>query len=289
MPVFDLDSYVNTLKEKYKIDDADLAGVADIKSGFMRQDDYSRKSQALQTERATVQSTYAQLQQYEADIQAFEQRYGPRNTWPAALEAYVQTRDPNADRAPAGLTHQTVQQMLTDALAQQRKELTDQFNGQLETVGQGSAAFAEFVFDAREHWRNNYNTPFPKEEFKKFYVDGGHVNPVIALSLFEQPYKAEKEKKEWETRLEQARLEGAQSERSKLGVLDGTGIGAGGWAGDVSISVGAADARPNSADPAAPEPSRDQQFAKWSTGFEKRLNAMNAANGGGTTDTSVAS
>lgn len=282
MAVFDLDSYVNTLKEKYKIEDADLAGVSEIKSGFMRQDDYSRKQQELQRERQTVQSTYDQLQQYEANIQAFEQRYGSRDAWPAALEAYVQNQNPNPQ--PTGVSEQVVMQLL----ARQRQELEAQFAGQLETVGQGSAAFAEFVYDARDHWQSTYGTKFPKEDFRKFYTENGHNNPTIALALFEKPYAEEKAKKDWEQKIEQARLEGAASERSRMGVLDGMGIGAGGWAGDVSISVGAADSRPDQPVAGTGEVSRDQQFAKWSQGFDKRLAAITAAQGGtGSTSTAT--
>lgn len=276
---FDIKAYRELLKAKGMTDE-DLApfttGQLTTTSEFSKyQAEHKKAMEQVQQERAQVQAAAAEVAQYEAGVREFESRYGPRSTWPAALEAYVEKQNPNPQ--PTGITEQVFDQRLNAALAKQRQEMEAAFQGQLETIGQGSAAYAEFVSDAREHWKSEYGTTFPKDDFRKFYVDNGHTNPHIALTLFESPHKAEKEKKEWEAKLEQARLEGAQSVRSQLGVVDGMGIGAGGWAGDVSISVGAADSK--TADPNAVELTRDQQYAKWSQGFDKQLAKLNADGG----------
>src|SRR3990167_521646 len=67
----------------------------EVKPGFMRQDDYSRKSKLLQDATAVVQSDYQKLQVYEQSIQELEAQYGPREQWNEAFKRAVGERNPD--------------------------------------------------------------------------------------------------------------------------------------------------------------------------------------------------
>lgn len=237
--LFDVKSYRESLKTKYNIPDEDLAPFADkgeITQGFMRQDDYSRKSQQLQQMRN-------ELQEYEVWVKSLEAAYGPREQWSEAFARAVGQQNPSGsgEVTPAGLSEAEVQRRIDAAVRQTAEQLSQQFSSQLEVVGRGAAAFAEFYFEANDYFRETYGTKLPKDEFKKFFDENGHTDPRIALKLFEQPYAEKKREKEVEDRIARATQEAEQRVRSQYGIVDGGGS-QGGWAGGKasSISVGAA-------------------------------------------------
>lgn len=250
MPVFDVDAYVSSLKTKYNIADDDLKPVAEIKQGFLRQDEFGRKMSALDTDRTKFEADRKQLTEladaamrYESWVQSIEQKVGlPREQWSTGLRAQVGAANPDGTGtvAPTGIT----QADLERALKAQRDEMMGIFSTQLEQVGQGAAVFAEFYLEANEHWKANYGGMLPKDDFKKFFQEGGHTNPRVALQLFEAPFKAEKEKSDWERKLAEAEQRGEQRVRSQLGIQE-VSTGAGGWFTGTSIGHAADNAAPN--------------------------------------------
>lgn len=240
--------------EQYKKDLA-AAGVpqplidkvdADIKPGFMRQDDYSRKSQilqqqtqTLQQERQQVQATYAQLSEYETWVKSLEQQYGPREQWSTAFAQRVGASNPDGTgNLSTGMSPAEVQQMLDRALTKQREELSGLFSQQLEQVGHGAAQFSKFYYQANKYWEKEYGAELPEGDFQEFFTKNGHTNPQVALRLFEMPFKEKKQQEDFDKRLEAARLEGAASARSQAGIPE-VSSGAGGWF-DNRVSAGAA-------------------------------------------------
>ena len=276
MPVFDTKAYRESLKTKYNIPDEDLAPLADkgeITQGFMRQDDYSRQSQAVQTERAALQAKHQSLMEYETWVQSYEAKYGPREQWDAAFQRAIGQYNPDGSGSPVsqGLNEAEVQRRIDAAVSGAVSRVSEQFAQQLEQVGQGSARFAEFYYDANKRWETEYGKSFPKDDFKKFYQENGHTNPQIALQLFESPYRADKEKAAWESKLAEAEARGETRGRSQSGV---PGSGSGSWAADGGgISIGAAAGRTLGGDPNA-APSTEQREQEAAFAIRSRLEGM---------------
>lgn len=244
MPVFDLKSYRESLKTKYNIADEDLVALddkGDVGQGFMRQDDYSRKHTALQQQQQQLQSAYTQLQQYDAFVQQLEQRLGPRETWSADVIAQVGAQNPNGSGTVDTSAMATEIATLKRDFANTVNALKQEFKNEIEQVGQGAAAFSQFIYESNEHWRNEYGTSLPKDDFRKFYEDGAYTDPRVALRLFEQPFAQKKNDDAWEKKLEAAREEGRRSAASQQGGVfggDPNATSAGGWLGNSFPAVG---------------------------------------------------
>jgi hypothetical protein len=269
MPVFDLDQYAKELEAagvaKELIDKLN----AEVRPGFMRQDDYSRKQQELQTQRTAVQNDYQRLSAYEQSLKEFEATYGPREQWGQVLAAAFERQNPNPDGSgrPAAST---------DDIAALKREfqstldtVKQQFAQQLEQTGQGAAAFSRFYLQAHKHWEKEYGTELPEDDFRKFYEDNGHTDPRVALQLFERPYADKKRDDEWTKKLDAAREEGRRSAVSQGGIPE-VSSNAGGWLGSANFPAvgtgGIVDLAKAASDELPPDQAAQQ--------FAQRMNAV---------------
>jgi hypothetical protein len=267
VPVFDIEQYAKDLAAAGVAQELIDKLTTEVKPGFMRQDTFSRRQQELDREKQRVETLYGQLSEYETYVKSLEAQYGPREQWSATFQARVGQYNPDGT---GNLTSAAdFDAKLQTALKEQESRLTTLFTQQLEQVGQGAAAFADFSYDAKERWRDEYGKVFPKDEFKKFYQENGHTNPVVALQLFEAPFKAEKEKADWERRIKEAETAAEQRVRSQLGSPE---VGSSGtW--DAQTSIGVAASLPITA-PAAgtAAPNDDQKVAEAAAAIRKRWN-----------------
>lgn len=242
---FDIKAYRESLKTKYNIPDEDLAPFEkDITSTseFSRYQTEHKKAMAdVEQERKQLIAQHAQLSEYETWVKGLETEYGPREQWSAAFKARIGNSNPDGSgTVNTGVSATDLQKAIDTALIRQRTELTADFNKQIEQVGQGAASFARFYYQANKHWEKEYGTELPEEEFRKFYEDNGHVDPRIALKLYEQPFAEKKREAEYEKKIAEAELRGEQRARSQAGIME-TGVSAGGWFSNADrVSIGVA-------------------------------------------------
>src|SRR5688572_13930484 len=106
MAVFDIKAHIDSLKTKYNIADEDLKA-SEVEGGFLRQDEFSRKQQALDRDKQAVRSKYDELTAYETYIQDLERTYGAREGWSDTFARMAQQQAPGQQQqqqVPPGLT-----------------------------------------------------------------------------------------------------------------------------------------------------------------------------------------
>lgn len=218
MPVFDIQAWYDSLKT----DSPELAAKIpfnDIKGGFMRQDDYSRKQQELQSKWNENDQYAEQLRSAEQKlvlVQQLEGQYGPADQWSDALKVALGNRHPQL--AQPDLTGYVRTDDVQAMLAQVRTELEQRING----VATGAAITIDFIPDAIEYWRETFNERFPKAEFSAFLDanPGLRNDPNAALKVFAQPKISEKEKADHQKAIEEARAAGRREALSSMGGVE---------------------------------------------------------------------
>lgn len=273
--VFDIEQYIKDLEAANVPKELIDKMTTEVKPGFMRQDTFSRRQQQLDLEQRRLEALHGQLSEYETYVKSLEQAYGPRDQWSAAFARQVGQHNPDGSGAVTGLTPEQFDARLNAALQKQREELLGVFSQQLEQVGQGSAVFTKFYVDTHKRWEKEYSGEFPEADFQKFYAENGHTDPRVAVQLFEQPYKAAKEKAAWEQKIKDAEVAAEQRVRSQLGSpeLGGSGTWAG---GDTQMSIGAAA-------PTLPTPGSntdDAKAAETAAAIRKSWAALNPSASG---------
>jgi hypothetical protein len=286
MPVFDVDQWINdVVKGRFNIPDSDIPH-KEIKEGFMRQDEFSRRSQRLDQEH---KDRMAREDKFHDDLSVaedklklvadLESKFGPATNWSTALATAISAQHPELSQSTPGnnFSLDQVQQIVQRAIAplQQQIAETQQYAA---NVGIGAATMIDFMPHALEHWRTTYGKPFPKDEFNKYFNDPNFKvkDPFLALQLFEAPHKEEKAKAQYAADLAAAKQEGYQSAMTKNGLHEPPPVATGMFfsgtdAPRVDPTTGQAVTPPQA------EPSHDERRAKVGKSF---FDAINAANSG---------
>jgi hypothetical protein len=283
--VFDVKSWLGSLKTKYNIPDEDLP-VRDIEGGFLRQDDYNRKQQQLSEEhkqRMLVEDKFHNdlltAKQKLDLIGQLEEQYGAAETWSPALQQAIGQAHPGLANDPKGrggqnFTATQVQEMIAAAVQGVITEHVAPLQNRIEAYGQGSAVMIDFMAEAPSYWRDEYGGKFPKKEFTEFFAKSGTNDPHIAFKLFEGPYADKKREEKYKTDLEAAEQKGYQSAMSKHGIAESpittssTGMFFKGNAPkpEIDPATGQPKALP-------PEMTHDERKAKVGSAFVKALAA----------------
>lgn len=283
--VFDVDSFVESLTSKYKIADEDLAGFEAVKKGFLRQDEFSRRSQKLDKEhkeRMDVEDTFKkQLEGVEQQlltrkqkldlVSKLETQYGPAEEWSDTLAASIGERHPQLMDDNSGRTNFTLEQVQTivkDAVDGVRKEIVG--------VGNGAAIMMDFMADIPERWKEKYGTRFPKKDFGDFFSKSGTNDPFLAYELFEKPHAEKHQETKAKEREDEAEKRGYRSAMSKYGHVETPPSESAKTVFEMSDdrSKPVADAAGKQQPPA--ETSHEERRSKVGTAYAKALNAANS-------------
>jgi len=244
MPVFDVDQWLSSLKEKYNIPEDDLKAAAEIKAGFLRQDEWSRREDARRKKEQEIMQKERETQAYHEQLQAWYEA----NEQALRAAADMQQRGSNpADR-----------QVYEEAMSR-----VEELEEKLQRLGESAVNLSLFISDKSFDYYERFKKRFPGREFEKFVNETRIPDLDIAYEKFIAEDMAKIDAKKREEELKAAREEGAREALSRVNVPVDT----------APNSVGLYFARREQSDSAMP--SKSEQASAFASAWQEALNKTN--------------